>query len=132
MTYFASSRQRAGGFVNTHRIAAGSTIGVVLAAALVSGAIGGISPARAEANLTPDDGGAPKLAPHRAVYDLALRDAATGSGIVGADGRIVYEATGNACEGYSVTYRFVSRLRLQNGATRLIDSRAASSLLPSA
>jgi hypothetical protein len=50
------------------------------------------------------------LAPHRAVYDLALENASDRSGITGITGRMVYEFNGSDCEGYTVTFRFVTRI----------------------
>ncbi|GIL03089.1 MAG: ATP-binding protein [Alphaproteobacteria bacterium] len=50
------------------------------------------------------------LAPHRAVYDLKLKEASDRSGIQAMNGRIVYEVTGNACDGMSVRYRFVTNI----------------------
>ena len=50
------------------------------------------------------------LLPHRAVYDLALENASDRSGITGIAGRMVYEFAGSACDGYTVTFRFVTRI----------------------
>lgn len=50
------------------------------------------------------------LAAHRAVYDLSLDDATDQSGITGLTGRMVYEFDGSACEGYTTTFRFVTRI----------------------
>ncbi|HSO48182.1 MAG TPA: cell envelope integrity EipB family protein [Rhizobiaceae bacterium] len=50
------------------------------------------------------------LAPHRAVYDIKLREASDRSGIEAMTGRIVYEVTGNECEGMSIRYRFVTNI----------------------
>lgn len=50
------------------------------------------------------------LAPHRAVYDLALVEASDRSGISGLTGRMVYEFNGSACDGYTVKFRFVTRI----------------------
>jgi hypothetical protein len=50
------------------------------------------------------------LAPHRAVYDLKLKAASDRSGIETMKGRIVYEVTGNECDGLSVRYRFVTKI----------------------
>ena len=50
--------------------------------------------------------------PHRAVYDLALKEASDRSGIDGLRGRIVYELTGSACEGYAARYRFRTQVRV--------------------
>lgn len=51
-----------------------------------------------------------KLKPHRAVYDLRLDDATERSGIEAMKGRIVYEMTGNECDGVTVRYRFVTNI----------------------
>lgn len=50
------------------------------------------------------------LVPHRAIYDLELKDATERSGVQSMNGRIVYEITGNACEGMAVRYRFVTNI----------------------
>lgn len=50
------------------------------------------------------------LAPHRAVYDLELDRASDRSGITSITGRMVYEFDGSACEGYTVNFRFVTRI----------------------
>ena len=57
------------------------------------------------------------LAPHRAVYDLALEKASDRSGITGITGRMVYEFNGSACEGYTVTFRFVTRINTGESTT---------------
>jgi len=54
--------------------------------------------------------GAGGLAAHRAVYDLSLKDASERSGISGMVGRMVYEFNGSACEGYTVSFRFVTEI----------------------
>jgi hypothetical protein len=50
------------------------------------------------------------LVPHRAVYDLELKDKSERSGINGMYGRMVYEFNGSACEGYTVSFRFVTKV----------------------
>ncbi len=50
------------------------------------------------------------LQPHRAVYDLHLEEATDRSGITGISGRMVYDFHGSACDGYAVTFRFVTRI----------------------
>jgi len=50
------------------------------------------------------------LLPHRAVYDLALENASDRSGITGMSGRMVYEFNGSECDGYTVTFRFVTQI----------------------
>ncbi len=51
------------------------------------------------------------LRTHRAVYDVELNNAEERSGIADLSGRIVYEITGNECEGISVRYRFKTLIR---------------------
>lgn len=56
------------------------------------------------------------LAPHRAVYDLSLKEASERSGIKAMNGRIVYEVTGGKCEGMAVRYRFVTNITTADGS----------------
>lgn len=65
-------------------------------------------------------------APHRAVYDLSLSRASQGSGVNGVDGRMVFEVTGSACEGYSVTFRLVNRYSYREGTSRLVDVQSTT------
>ena len=51
------------------------------------------------------------LRPHRAVYDVTLLEASERSGIKGSRGRIVYELTGSACEGFATQFRFFQQVR---------------------
>lgn len=50
------------------------------------------------------------LAPHRAVYDLELKDASDRSGIKSLSGRMVYDFNGSACEGFTTTFRYVTKI----------------------
>lgn len=50
------------------------------------------------------------LAPHRAVYDIELKQASERSGIEGMRGRMVYEFNGSECDGYTTNFRFVTRI----------------------
>jgi len=68
---------------------------------------------------------APLLAPHRAVYDLALDKATDRSGITGLSGRMVYEFNGSPCEGYTVTFRFVTRIDTSD-VSRLTDQQTTT------
>ena len=51
------------------------------------------------------------LVPHRAVYDVKLNEASDRSGITEIGGRMVYEVTGSACEGWSTRFRFFQNVR---------------------
>ncbi len=66
------------------------------------------------------------FAPHRAVYDLHLDGASSGSGVTGVNGRIVYELSGNACEGYAQSMRFVTQTLNQEGGVQTTDLRTSS------
>ncbi len=66
------------------------------------------------------------LVPHRAVYDLVLDSRAPSRGIAGAKGRIAYDFTGDACEGYKLNFRQVTELDAAEGPRRVIDSRTAN------
>jgi hypothetical protein len=61
------------------------------------------------------------LAPHRAIYELTLDPSKTSSKVDRASGRIAFEVTGNACQGYSVTLRQVTRLDSGEGRQTTSD-----------
>ena len=65
------------------------------------------------------------LAPHRAVYDLALDKATERSGIVGLQGRMVYEFNGSPCEGYTVNFRFVTKIATRE-LTKMTDQQSTT------
>ncbi len=70
--------------------------------------------------------GAVKLSPHRAVYDISLDHASVGSGISDMSGRMVYELSGNACDGYTQNMRFVTKITDRNGVMQINDLRSSS------
>ncbi len=63
------------------------------------------------------------LAPHRAVYDLALASSANDKLIEQAKGRIAFEFTGSACEGFTLKSRQVTQLSDGEGEAKLSDVR---------
>lgn len=67
----------------------------------------------------------PVLIPHRAVYDIVLGQASDRSGITSISGRMVYEFDGSACEGYTVTFRFVSQIDTSE-ASRITDQQTST------
>lgn len=67
-----------------------------------------------------------QLAPHRAVYEITLADSRGGAGVSELTGRMVYELTGSACQGYTQNMRFVTRMTSQEGATSVTDMRSTS------
>ncbi len=91
------------------------------AVALAAGAmIGGFASPPAVA-LTP----ANELASHRAVYELKLVQSRSNTA-VDAHGRILYDFSGNACEGYALQFRQVSLLDNGEGKTVLSDMRSTT------
>ncbi|MDH0614240.1 MULTISPECIES: cell envelope integrity EipB family protein [unclassified Agrobacterium] len=67
----------------------------------------------------------PDLIAHRAVYDLELKDASDRSGIEGMTGRMVYEFTGSACQGYKTDFRFVTQINTGD-AVRMTDQQTTT------
>src|SRR5262245_22422688 len=64
------------------------------------------------------------LAPHRAIYELALATTRGGAGVSAVVGRMAYDLTGSACEGYTQNMRFVTRMTNQSGNTVVTDLRS--------
>lgn len=66
------------------------------------------------------------LAPHRAVYDLKLAKSQSTRSVQGVRGRILYDFTGNACDGYELQFRQVSELDSGEGKAALSDLRSTT------
>lgn len=66
------------------------------------------------------------LAPHRAIYDLKLSKSSGSRGIQAVQGRIVYDFSGNACDGYELNFRQVSELDSGEGKVALSDLRSTT------
>jgi EipB-like len=66
------------------------------------------------------------LVPHRAVYDLKLSKSKNGRSFDAVRGRILYDFSGNACEGYELQFRQVSELDSSGGKSALSDLRATT------
>ena len=64
--------------------------------------------------------------PHQAVYDLSLQKARGSSPINSATGRILYNFTGSACEGYTTEFRQVSQIDAGESKASLSDLRSTS------
>jgi EipB-like len=105
--------RRSVSFSRFHRL----SLALVVTAGAVSAASGGWS---AEAAA-----GAPFLA-HQALYDLSLLKARGNATINGVRGRILYNFSGSACEGYSSDFRQVSELDSGEGKNTLSDLRSTS------
>lgn len=90
-------------------------IGTILVAALI-----GANGAWAE------PASVPALAPHRAVYELTLTRSAGVSALATASGRIAFDFTGSACEGYVQNFRQITELQPSEGTAKLSDMRSAT------
>ena len=101
------------------RIPAGTTCSLILGSCMAVVAAG-----RPAAAAPPAD--RVLLSPHRAVYDLKLAKARGSRGIEGVRGRILYDFSGSACEGYQLQFRQVSELDLGEGKAALSDLRSTT------
>ena len=64
--------------------------------------------------------------PHRAVYSIGLAEGSPASGVTAASGRMVFEISGSACEGYTMTQRLVVRLGGGESGDRTLDFRVST------
>jgi envelope integrity protein B len=112
----AESRQEVDAMTVTGKCVTCASAVVLMTAALTGG-----SGQFSAAALTP----VKELASHRAVYDLKLVQARTNN-TVDARGRILYDFSGNACEGYALQFRQVSLLDNGEGRTALSDMRSTT------
>jgi hypothetical protein len=67
-----------------------------------------------------------ELASHRAIYELALAHTRSSSPAMSARGRILYDFSGNACDGYALQFRQVSELDNGEGKVTLSDLRSTT------
>src|SRR4051812_23853451 len=64
--------------------------------------------------------------PHQALYDLSLLKSRGSASIDNARGRILYNFSGSACEGYTSEFRQVSELNSGEGKVTLSDLRSTT------
>jgi hypothetical protein len=64
------------------------------------------------------------LVAHRAVYDLTLLKAVGSKSPTSARGRIAFDFTGSACDGYVQNFRQLTELQPAEGPTRISDLRS--------
>ncbi len=74
----------------------------------------------------PQSAGRVVLVPHRAVYDLVLDNGKAAKNVESARGRIAFDFTGDACEGYALSFRQVTQLQSGESGPRVIDARTTS------
>ena len=99
------------------------TIVLCASAAVLTAVVmtGGVAPRRAVA-LTPTG----EFASHRAIYELKLAQSRGNSSAVSARGRILYDFSGSACDGYALQFRQVSELDNGEGKVTLSDLRSTT------
>jgi len=66
------------------------------------------------------------LAAHRAVYQLTLLKSTGSKSPTAARGRIAFDFSGSACEGYIQNFRQLTELQPAEGPTRVSDMRSAT------
>ena len=66
------------------------------------------------------------FAAHRAVYDLTLAKSTGSSAPVSARGRIVFDFSGSACDGFVTTFRQVTEMQPNEGDSRTSDMRSTT------
>lgn len=67
-----------------------------------------------------------EFVPHRAVYDLSLGETRGSSSVETIRGRIVYDFSGNACDGYILNFRQVTEIGVNGGTSNVSDLRSAT------
>jgi hypothetical protein len=72
------------------------------------------------------ENGQVELASHRAIYDLKLAETRGRRQLSAAQGRIVYDFSGSACEGYALQFRQVTELDNGEGKIVVSDLRSAT------
>jgi len=66
------------------------------------------------------------LQAHRAYYDLEVKRLEAGNNISSVTGKLAYEITGSACDGYAINYRIANRIVYAEGGPQVIDSQMTS------
>lgn len=67
-----------------------------------------------------------RLAPHRAVYDMALEESRGSDGIIAVRGRMVFDFAGSSCDGYTLNIRLVTEMTNQSGHATVNDLRSST------
>lgn len=93
---------------------------------LAAAALGIIGAALSQPEPVRAQGAAVALASHRAVYDLKLSTTRGKRAMNAVRGRILYDFSGSACEGYALQFRQVSELDSGEGKVIVSDLRSTS------
>jgi hypothetical protein len=67
------------------------------------------------------DAGKIELVPHRAIYDLKLERSRNNRSAEAVSGRILYDFSGNSCDGYALQFRQVSEMNNGEGKAQVSD-----------
>jgi hypothetical protein len=120
--WIAVRRFSSPGTLRVHALALASR--TVLAGSLAAGTlVAGTQAVNAAGDLKPS---AVKLASHRAIDEMKVGDTRSGSGVTDLTGRMVFEISGSACEGYKQNVRFVMETTNRDGASSTTDMRSSS------
>ena len=92
----------------------------IFGSAIVVGALVLAGPGHAQVGV---NAAAVELAPHRAVYDLKLAGTRGKRSLEAVRGRILFDFSGNACDGYSLQFRQVTELDSGEGKRVTSDLR---------
>ena len=125
---FSGDRSAAmSGWTKAGRVVLGAALGLALGPALAHAQATSPQPASGQRPSASKAASDPSgLAPHRAVYEITLDQSRSTSTVSDMTGRMVYELTGSACEGYTQNMRFVSRMSGQDGTVGITDMRTSS------
>jgi hypothetical protein len=93
-----------------------------IASATNAAAANAVPSPRAKANLTKEI----SLVSHRAVYELTLAKSVGSKSPTAAHGRIAFDFTGSACDGYVQNFRQLTELQPAEGPTRVSDMHSAT------
>lgn len=74
----------------------------------------------------PGDLVAAELVAHRAVYDVSTEHVEGQTNAMSATGRVVLEFDGDACQGYTLNMRFLTRYQRQNGNSTTTDVQSTT------
>ena len=85
-------------------------------------AVTNAAPPHAKTDLTKEN----SLVSHRAVYELTLAKSVGSKSPTAAHGRIAFDFTGSACDGYVQNFRQLTELQPAEGPTRVSDMHSAT------
>ena len=103
-----------------------AALGVFLAGTLRARPVSADDAAAAGYRRPPGGVLAPGVRAHRAVYDLHLGETRGSTSVETMRGRIVYDFSGNACQGYALKFRQVTEIGISGGGTNMSDLRSTT------